>query len=89
VIKTKGNVKEIKCRNPSLGLTTKAKELQGCRPRGSPGVTSHVPGSVGKCEGVNPHTPKATPTLGNGVPVDFQNFKEQFEGSKFNGLWHS
>jgi len=24
--------------------------LQGCRPRGSPGVTSHALGSVGKCE---------------------------------------
>jgi hypothetical protein len=38
---------------------------------GSPGVTPHAPGSVGKCEGMNPHTPKATPTLGDGVPVDF------------------
>jgi len=30
----------------------KAKALQGCRPRGSRGVTSHTPGSVRKCEGV-------------------------------------
>jgi hypothetical protein len=30
----------------------KAKALQGCGPRGSPGVTSHTPGSVRKCEGV-------------------------------------
>jgi len=52
--------------------------LQGCGLRGSPEVTSHTPGSVGKCEGVNPHTPKATPTLGDGVPVDSQNFREQF-----------
>jgi hypothetical protein len=59
----------LHCRNPSLGLATKAKGLQGCGPRGSLGVTSHAPGSVGKCEGVNPHTPKATPTLGNGVLV--------------------
>ncbi len=58
------------CRNPSLGLATKAKGLQECGPRGSPGVTSHTPGNVGKCEGVNPHTPKATPTLGDGVPMD-------------------
>jgi hypothetical protein len=57
------------CRNPSFGLTTKAKGLQGCGPRGSPGVTSHTPGSVRKCEGMNLHTPKATPTLGNGVPI--------------------
>ncbi len=66
------------CCNPSFGLVTKAKGLQGCGPRESPGVTSHTPGSVGKCEGVNPHTPKAIPTLGDGVPVDSQNFRERF-----------
>jgi len=77
------------CRNPSLGLTTKAKWLQGCGPRGSLGVTSHAPRSVRKCEGVNPHTPKATPTLGDVVPVDSQNFREQFQGSKLNDLWRS
>jgi len=75
------------CRNPSLGLATKAKGLQGCGPKGSPGVTSHTPESVRKCEGVDPHTPKATPTLGNGVSVDSQNFRERFQGSKLNGLW--
>jgi hypothetical protein len=57
-------------RNPSFGLATKAKGLQGCKPRESPGVTSHTPGSVGKCEGVNPHTPKATLTLGDGILVN-------------------
>jgi len=86
------------CRNPSLGFTTKAKGLQGCEPKGSPGVkakrrspgvTSQTPGSVRKCEGVTLHTPKASPTLGNGVPVNSQNFKEQFEGSKLNRLWRS
>jgi hypothetical protein len=57
-----------KCRNPSLGLTTKAKGLQGCGPSGSLGVkakkpqgcgpkrslrvTSHTPESIRKCEGV-------------------------------------
>jgi hypothetical protein len=30
----------------------KAKALQGCGPRGSRGVTSHILGSVRKCEGV-------------------------------------
>jgi len=77
------------CRNLSFGLATKAKGLQGCGPRGSPGVTSHIPESARKCEGGNLHTPKATPTLGDGVPVDSQNFKEQFEGSKRNDLWRS
>jgi hypothetical protein len=71
------NIKTI-CRNPSFGLATKAKGLQGCGPRESPGVTSHTPKSVRKCERVNPHTPKATPTLGDGVSVDSQNFKVRF-----------
>jgi hypothetical protein len=60
------------CRNPSFGFATKAKGLQGCGPRGSPGITSHTPRSVGKCEGVNLHTPKATPSLGGGVPMESQ-----------------
>jgi hypothetical protein len=68
------------CRNPSLELATKAKGLQSCGPRGSPGITSHIPGSVRKCEGVNLHTPKATPTLGDGVPMESQNFRERFQG---------
>ncbi len=60
----------IKCRNPNFGLATKAKGLQGCEPKESPGITSHIPGSVKKSEGVNLHTTKATPTLGNGVPME-------------------
>jgi len=75
--------------NPSPGLATKVKGLQGCGPRGSPGVTSHTPISVRKCEGVNLHIPKATPTLGDGVPMDFRYFREQFQGSKLNDLWCS
>jgi len=75
----------------------KAKALQECGPResprvkvrGSPGITSHTPGSVRKCEGVSPHTPKATPTWGDGVPVDSQNFRERLQGSNLNGLWRS
>jgi hypothetical protein len=35
---------------------------------------------------MNPHTPKWATTLGVGVPMDFQIFKEQFQGSKFIGL---
>jgi len=66
------------CCNPSLGLATKEKGLQGCGPKGSLGVTSHTPLSVRKCEGMNPHTPKAIPTLGDGIPVNFQNFRERF-----------
>jgi len=51
-------------------VATLALGSPGCGPRESLGVTSHTFGSVGKCEGVNPHTPKVTPTLGDGVQVD-------------------
>jgi hypothetical protein len=68
------------CRNPNFGLATKAKGLQGCGPRKSPGVTSHTPESVGKCEGVNPHTPKATPTLGDGVSWSPETSESDFRG---------
>jgi hypothetical protein len=44
---------------------------------------------VKEYQGVNPHTPKATPTLGDGVLVDSQNFRKQFQESKLNDLWHS
>jgi len=37
---------------------------------GSLRITSHAPGSVGECEGRNPHTPRGAPTLGVGVPMD-------------------
>jgi hypothetical protein len=42
--------------------------------------------SVGGCEGMNPHTPKWAPTLGVRVPIDFQTFKENVQGSKLIGL---
>ncbi len=73
----------------ALGSRPRQKGLQGCGPKGSPGVTSGTPGSVGKCEGMNPHTPKVTPALGDGVPVDSRNFRDRFEGSNLNGLWRS
>jgi hypothetical protein len=34
------------------------KGLQRCGPRVNSGTTFHAPGSVGECEGMNPHTPK-------------------------------
>ncbi len=73
----------------------KAKRPQGCGQKRSPrqeeARESHhillgLLESVKEYEGMNPHTPKITLTLGDGVPLDFQNFKEQFQGSKLNGL---
>jgi hypothetical protein len=66
-----------------------SKGLQGGGPKGSLGVTSHAPGSVRECEGINPHTPKGAPTLGIGVSVDFRFFKERLKGSKPNELKNS
>jgi hypothetical protein len=63
-------------RNPSLGLTTKVKFYKGASQKGSPGVTCHVPESVGECEGMKPHTPKRVPTLGIVVPMNSQIFKK-------------
>jgi hypothetical protein len=59
-----------RCRSPSLGLTTKARACKSAGQEGSPGVTFHVLGSAKECEGMNLHTPKGTPTLGVGVPMD-------------------
>jgi hypothetical protein len=100
----------------ALGLRPRQRELQGCGPKGSPGIsqeearelnqeearesrqkeareTHHIlPGvqeSARECEGMNTHTPKATPTLGDGVPVDFRSFRERLQGSNLNGLWRS
>jgi len=38
---------------------------------------SHAPKSARECEGIGLHTPKGIPTLGVGLPVDFQMFKER------------
>jgi len=53
---------------------------------GSPRVMPHAPRSARECEGIDPHTPKGTPTLGVGIPMDFQMFRKQLQGSKPNGL---
>jgi hypothetical protein len=65
---------------------TKARGCKVAGQEGTPGVMSHAPGSVREFEGINPHTPKGTLTLGVGVLVDSQMFKEQLQGSKPNGL---
>jgi hypothetical protein len=46
------------CRNPILGFATKVRACKCVGQEGSPGVTFHSPDSVGKCEGMNPHTLK-------------------------------
>jgi hypothetical protein len=66
------------CHDPNLRLATKAKGLQGCGPRLSPGIAFSCLGSAKECEceGKKPHTPRWTPMLGVGVPVDSWMFRE-------------
>jgi hypothetical protein len=49
----------------------------------------HTFGGARMCEGMSPHTPKWTPTLGVGVLMDLKIFKERFEGSKHIRLKNS
>ncbi len=74
--------KKLKCCNPNLGLTTKARACKDASQTGSPGVTSHALESVRECEGMNLHTPKWAPILGIGVLMDSQIFRKQLQGSK-------
>jgi hypothetical protein len=72
-----------------IGLTTKARGYKVTGYERSLAITPHAFGNVGKCEGMNPHTSKRASTLGVGVPTDSRIFKEQFQGSKLNGLNNS
>jgi predicted ThiF/HesA family dinucleotide-utilizing enzyme len=66
-----------------------ARESRQEEARESHHILPGVLESVREYEGVNPHTPKTTRTLGDGLPVDSRNFRERFQGSKPNGLWRS
>jgi hypothetical protein len=59
------------CRNPSLGLVTKARAYKVAGQEGSPRIMMHAPENARECEGIDLHTPKGTPkgtpTLGVGV----------------------
>jgi len=72
------------CCNLSLELTTKAKGLQGCGQDQARESHFHAPESAKECEGKNPHTPKWTPMLGVGVPVDSWMFRKWLQRSKPN-----
>jgi hypothetical protein len=71
-----------KCRNPSLGLTIKARACEGAGQVWGPRVTFHALGSAKEGEGTNPYTPKWASTLGVGISMDSQIFRERFQGSK-------
>jgi hypothetical protein len=60
--------------NLNLGLATKARDLEKCGPKVQPGSHIHNLGNVGEHEEMSPHIPKWAPTLGVGIPMDFQFF---------------
>ncbi len=77
------------CRNLSLGLATK---IRGCKVVGQVGnlrVTSHAPGSAKSVRESTLTLPTELPWWELESQMDSQNFKEQFQGSKLNGLLHS
>jgi hypothetical protein len=62
---------------------TKARACTGASQEWSPRITLHAFESLGKCEGMNPHTPKWAPILGVGAPMDSWIFRGQLQGWKF------
>jgi len=56
---------------------TKARGYKVVGQEGRPGVMLHAPGNARECEGIDPHTPKGTPTLGIGIPMDSRMFRNQ------------
>jgi len=77
--------KEIFCRNPSLGLMTKARVYKVVGQEGSQESHNIL---LGAWEGVKEWTltPQRSSTLGIGVLADSQIFRRQLQGSKLNGL---
>ncbi len=80
------------CCNLSLGLVTKARACEGACQEWNLGITFHVPKSLEKCEGMNPHTPKWALILGVEVSMDSWISKGRLQGSKLirlnSSLYH-
>jgi hypothetical protein len=58
------------------------KGMERCKSKLQPRSHTHTPRIVKECEGMSPHTPKWTPTLGIEVLMDSQIFRKRFEWSK-------
>jgi hypothetical protein len=56
-------------RNPSLGLTTKARACKGAAQEGSSKVTCHAPRNVRKCEGMKESVREWTFTFPSELPL--------------------
>jgi len=69
-----------KCHDPSLRLVTKVRSCKGASRKWSLKVTFHALGNVGKCKGMNPHTPKWAPTLGIKIQWILKFSESNFKG---------
>jgi len=59
--------------------------LQGCGLRGKPRITQHTPGSMGKCEGMNPYTPREF-RFGSWSPSQLPNLQREIARAKTQWL---
>jgi hypothetical protein len=66
------------CHDPSLRLTTKVEAWKSVGQKCNPGVTLHS----WECEGMNPHAPKWTLTLGVGIPLGVLQIQKNISGVK-------
>ncbi len=74
------------CRNPSLGLTTKARVRKVAGEEGSPRVMPHALGNVGKCEGMNPHISKGSFHFGSWSFGGLLNLQRTITGVKIQWI---
>jgi hypothetical protein len=68
--------------DPSLGLATKTTSCEVAGQEGSLGVMPHAPRSARKCEGIDLHILKGTPTLGVWSPNGLTNFQSEIAEAK-------
>jgi hypothetical protein len=69
----------------ALGLRSRQRACKGASQDYARESHFHAPRSAKECEGKNLHTPKWTPMLGVGVPMDSRMFRKWLQGSKPNG----
>jgi hypothetical protein len=70
-----------RCRNPSLGLATKARACNGTGQEWSPKITSHAPENVGECENEQSHSQMSS-HFGNWNPGGLSNLHRTIAGVK-------
>jgi len=67
----------------TLALRSRPKHgLARLGQEGSPGITPHAPKSVGKCEGMSPHTSKGRFHFGSWSPDGLMNFHRTITRAK-------